>query len=308
LLKRFFCYFIKIFNLKSLPNTILSIFLITAISLSLPVYVSAQYSILWEGTETHSCDPMFVLEGYCTPGSYPVGDYLVTSEIAMTSQAAEELAESFWDAWAITSSSWTVVEKPGGMVDCYFISSNINGPSGSSYACMDGTFEYDISDWSGPFLLFLDEISGTWDVIPDIDGDGISDADDNCPNDENNDADNDGVCGDVDNCPIIANPNQEDADNDTIGDVCDDDTIYGTVSGDIQAGVTVNIYTTTCGSDILEATTETDANGYYAFGGLSSQRYLLAAGETGYSFSSSYWVDIQQTEIQSYDFTATSAP
>ena len=56
-------------------------------------------------------------------------------------------------------------------------------------------------------------------------------------------------------------------------------TIYGTVTGDVQEGVTVEIYDTNCGGDILEATTETDVNGYYSFGGLSSQRYLVLAEE-----------------------------
>jgi hypothetical protein len=37
---------------------------------------------------------------------------------------------------------------------------------------------------------------------------------DDCPNDPNNDIDGDEICGDVDNCPDIANPNQEDFDND----------------------------------------------------------------------------------------------
>jgi hypothetical protein len=55
----------------------------------------------------------------------------------------------------------------------------------------------------------------------DSDGDGIGDACDVCPFDPNNDADGDGVCGDVDNCPTVANPGQEDADGDGIGDACD---------------------------------------------------------------------------------------
>ncbi len=141
----------------------------------------------------------------------------------------------------------------------------------------------------------------------DVDNDGIGDACDTCPNDENNDADSDGLCGDVDNCPAQWNPNQADTDGDGIGDACDPDTIYGTISGYIQAGVTVGIYTTNCGGDILEATTETDTNGYYAFGGLNSQTYLLVAEETGYSFVPvSAWVDIPQGSIQSYDFTVSS--
>ena len=81
-------------------------------------------------------------------------------------------------------------------------------------------------------------------TMPDADGDGISDASDNCPanantnqanadsdalgdvcdtcsNDPNNDLDGDGVCGDVDNCPANANADQADGDGDNVGDVCD---------------------------------------------------------------------------------------
>jgi hypothetical protein len=37
----------------------------------------------------------------------------------------------------------------------------------------------------------------------------------------NQDSDGDGIADDVDNCPEIANPNQEDADSNGVGDVCD---------------------------------------------------------------------------------------
>ncbi len=73
----------------------------------------------------------------------------------------------------------------------------------------------------------------------DIDGDGIVNDNDNCPeiynprqeDDDNDgignvcdyDADNDGVNDDSDNCVNTANPDQEDNDNDGIGDICDDD-------------------------------------------------------------------------------------
>ena len=71
----------------------------------------------------------------------------------------------------------------------------------------------------------------------DLDGDGIGNSCDNCPeayNPEQGDYDNDGI-GDVcsldddsdtvldidDNCPFVGNPGQEDGDEDGVGDVCD---------------------------------------------------------------------------------------
>jgi hypothetical protein len=136
----------------------------------------------------------------------------------------------------------------------------------------------------------------------DTDGDGRGDA---CDSDPYSDTDADGIYDGLDNCPNTPNPNQEDADSDGMGDVCDPDTIYGTVSGDVQEGITVNIYILSCGIPQPHATVTTDSQGYYAIGDLANSRYLVGPEDADYTFSKSYWVDIPQTEVQSYDFIST---
>ncbi|MDX9970822.1 MAG: thrombospondin type 3 repeat-containing protein [Candidatus Gracilibacteria bacterium] len=83
---------------------------------------------------------------------------------------------------------------------------------------------------------------GTKGNILDIDGDGIGNEDDNCPQESNSDqgdldkdaignvcdpdcsadSDNDGLCNEVDNCPNVDNGDQKDSNDNGVGDVCDD--------------------------------------------------------------------------------------
>jgi cytosine/adenosine deaminase-related metal-dependent hydrolase len=66
-------------------------------------------------------------------------------------------------------------------------------------------------------------------VQADADGDGEGDVCDPCPNDptdscakpDPDDVDGDGWANGVDNCPKVANPDQKDSDGDGIGDACD---------------------------------------------------------------------------------------
>jgi len=69
-------------------------------------------------------------------------------------------------------------------------------------------------------------VLGNWLVpcVPDSDGDGVPDQQDNCPNTPNAtqaDADSDGVGDLCDSCPFDPDPLQGDIDGDGVGDACD---------------------------------------------------------------------------------------
>ena len=83
-------------------------------------------------------------------------------------------------------------------------------------------------------------------------------------------------------------------------------TIYGTISGPTQAGVTIEIYLVNCGTTDPVAELTTDENGNYEYGDLENGRYFVAAIEDDiFNFVPRHsWFDIPQVTIQSYDFTA----
>lgn len=65
---------------------------------------------------------------------------------------------------------------------------------------------------------------GVFQSAPDVDGDGVANDGDNCPEIANagqGDTDSDGDGDACDNCPGVANPDQADTDGDGIGDACD---------------------------------------------------------------------------------------
>jgi hypothetical protein len=96
-------------------------------------------------------------------------------------------------------------------------------------------FNHVTQDWDEMMPASVDEINnlvtfetqvlGLFQVASgDTDGDGILDAEDNCPEDANSgqeNSDNDSHGNACDNCPNADNEDQADSDGDGIGNVCD---------------------------------------------------------------------------------------
>jgi len=106
------------------------------------------------------------------------------------------------------------------------------------------------------------------------------------------DCDSDDILYDEDNCPETYNPSQQDADNDGMGDACDDDTIYGNISGEFSEGIDVEISYISCSGEGVLTTLTTDENGYYSIGDLENRWYIISPQAYDYVFSPSVAVVI----------------
>jgi hypothetical protein len=81
--------------------------------------------------------------------------------------------------------------------------------------------------------------------------------------------------------------------------------IQGKISDAVQAGISVELYKTSCGGDVLVDTFTTNAEGYYGFGCLSNGSYKVVPDNSSYLFTPEVInIEIPQSELQSYDFTA----
>ena len=85
--------------------------------------------------------------------------------------------------------------------------------------------------------------------------------------------------------------------------------IHGTITGDIQEGVSIIIWSLDCGLTVPVAELTTDQNGFWEYSGLENGRWLLNVGASGYSFlpkDGAGWIDLPLDPIKGYDFTSTA--
>lgn len=231
-------------------------------------YVSASFETgnvvcnVYPGTDTPKPIPATGTSGLMDPSAIVVTDALEITDVNVTI----DLTHS-WNS----DLDITLVGPDGTTVDL----SSDNGGSSDNYAgtVFDDDAADPITSGTGPFSgSFSPEqplsvfngtgASGTWtlEIVDDtggdsgnlsswsleicgtqqtdIDGDGVADLDDNCPDTPNtdqadldgdmigdvcdDDVDGDGVLNEDDNCEFTANPDQADIDNNGIGEACDE--------------------------------------------------------------------------------------
>lgn len=132
-------------------------------------------------------------------------------------------------------SSWTTITSYSS--DSFGSWTNLSEPIPSAAKTSDTRVRWWQDASGGGQQFAIDDVEVTAD-LPDADGDGVADSQDNCPetaNPEQADQDNDGVgdaCDDSDgdgyldasdNCPNTPNTGQTDTDGDGEGDACDAD-------------------------------------------------------------------------------------
>lgn len=135
------------------------------------------------------------------------------------------------DRWPLTAELWesgpdgAAVNAIAGAFDAQTdVAGTFPDPFPQDSTVEERVFWCEIRDGRSPNLRF----SNTVTRLPDIDGDGIPDKTDNCPETPNPDQTNsdDDEFGDAcDNCPEVTNPDQADVDGNGLGDLCDPCTV-----------------------------------------------------------------------------------
>ena len=86
-------------------------------------------------------------------------------------------------------------------------------------------------------------------------------------------------------------------------------TIYGTITGEVHADISVELYRTSCSVEELVDTFTTNSEGYYEFEDLSNGYYRVVPKNPSNIFNPRFdSVEIPQTIIQPCNFTSTSIP
>lgn len=140
-------------------------------------------------------------------------------------------------AYPVTQSGTSPANCPAVPMDMNALSPNSTIRAFALNVGDTSTSDVGLSGYLDKVVTDLDSDVITYDFEPDTDGDGLIDANDNCPTVANSDQanadgdsqgdlcdtddDNDGVADVSDNCPVNSNPDQMDTDGDGAGNACD---------------------------------------------------------------------------------------
>jgi len=173
-----------------------------------PGFGAFTYAIFIRGVADIGLLPGDDLDALCLFDADPVGKLTPGDEILFSlaggSPSLTPGANPAWPAGAISPAD-VLHWRLGGVISRYASPRSL------------GLFDRDELD-----ALDIGECVDT--CVTDLDGDGISELCDNCPNLLNPgqaDGDLDGIGDACDNCPTVFNPSQADANGNNIGDACD---------------------------------------------------------------------------------------